>query len=143
MKKVLKKNKSKTVEREKSIIVRQENPVYFKLGHEESINSKKDLLTSELSFLTMLKIMKKYNLWRGEELRIKSEMFKKMKELDASLQKTKAVFPFLQIPEGIRRRKIIQIEQPREEEKPVEKDFDENLEAQLKDIQARLSSIGR
>ena len=142
MKKVLKKSKSEIIEQEKPVIFKEENPVYFKLGHEECIDSKRDLLISELSFLTVLKIMKKYNLWRAEELKIKSEMFKKMKELDASIQKTKVAFPFLQIPEKIRRKEVIQMK-PIEEEKPAEESFDENLESQLREIQARLNSIGR
>ena len=67
MKKVLKKKKSETIVQKKpaivkqknSAIVKQENPVYFKLRHQEAVNSKKDLLNTEISFLTLLKIMKK------------------------------------------------------------------------------------
>ena len=128
--------------KEKPVIIEQENPVYFKLGYDESINSKKDLLFSELSFLTILKIMKRYNLLRTEELKIKSEMYKIMRELDVSMQKTKSVFPFLKIPERARRKEIIKIE-PTEGIKSPEETFDENLEAQLRNIQARLNSIGR
>ena len=128
--------------KEKPVIIEQENPVYFKLGYDESINSKKDLLFSELSFITILKIMKRYNLLRKEELKIKSEMYKIMRVLDASMQKTISVFPFLKIPERARRKEIIKIE-PTEGIKSPEETFDENLEAQLRNIQARLNSIGR
>jgi len=133
----------KKVSRKKEVMeVKQENPVYLKLGYDESIKSKKDLLFSELSLLTILKIIKRYNLLRTEELRIKSEVYKTMKELDISMKKTKSVFPFLKIPERARRQEIKKIEYT-EEIKPIREVYDEDLESQLRDIQERLKSMGR
>lgn len=100
----------KNSRKEKVIEVKQENPVYLKLGYDESIKSKKDLLFSELSILTILKIMKRYNLLRTEELRIKSEIYRLTRELDLSMRKTKSVFPFLKIPERARRQEIKKME---------------------------------
>ena len=57
--------------KKKFVIIKQENPIYFKLGHYESIKSKKDLLILESSFLNILKMMRGYNLLRTEELKIK------------------------------------------------------------------------
>jgi len=133
----------KFLKKEKPAIIKPENPVYLRLRYPEAIESKKDLLFMESSLLTVLKIIKRYNLWRTEELRIKSELYKALKELNATVKKTKSVFPFLEIPESVRRRELIKIEQIEEKEtKPVKEIFDENLESQLRNIQERLRSLG-
>lgn len=135
MKKISRKKKEITEMKEK-------NPVYLRLGYDESIKSKKDLLFSELSLLTILKRIKTYNALRSEELRLKSDMYKAIRELDISIRRTKSTFPFLKIPERVKRKEIAKIESV-EEIKPVREIFDEDLESQLKNIQERLKSIGR
>ena len=80
---------------EEVLSVPAENPVYIRLEYDESLESKRDLLSSEMSFLNILRAIKRYNALREEELRIKSEMYKMIRELDASIKKTKASFPFL------------------------------------------------
>ena len=132
----------KLLKKEKPAIIKQENPVYLKLKHEETINSTRDLLFLESSLLTMIKIMKRYNLWRLEELRAKSELYGKMKELNASLKRAKVIFPFLEIPEKLRRRELVKMERI-EEIKPTKEIFDEDLEEQLRSIQERLNSLNR
>ena len=132
MKKILKK--------EKPAIIKPENPVYLRLRYDEAVNSKKDLLFMESSLLTILKIMKRYNLWRTEESRIKLEFYKMIKDLNASVKKTKSVFPFLEIPESVRRREIMKMENL-EEIKPAKEFFDEDLESQLRNIQEKLKSL--
>jgi len=132
----------KFLKKEKPAIIKQENPVYLKLKHEETINSTRDLLFLESSLLTMIKIMKRYNLWRLEELRAKSELYGKMKELNASLKRAKVIFPFLEIPEKLRRRELVKMERI-EEIKPTKEIFDEDLEEQLRSIQERLNSLNR
>ncbi len=131
---------TKKIEKEMQIL--QENPVYLKLEYNEAIESKTDLLHSEISFLNLMKIMKRYNALKMEELRIKSEIYKAIRELDASVKKTKSSFPFLKIPERAKREEIIKREAS-EEIKPTGEAFDENLESELKSIQDRLKSIGK
>lgn len=129
----------------------EQNEVYIKFKHGEGVSSKKDLLVTELSFLTILKIMKRYNLWREEELKLKAEADKKIRELDETLKKAQHVFPFIKIPENVRRKKIIELKplEPVKEEKPEPKPVEEtkpaedDLEAQLMEIQKKLNSIGR
>jgi len=149
MKKVSKKksveNKpsSKTKNKEQNFLVVNENPVHFKLGYHEALESKRDLLSSEISFLNLMKIIKRYTALRLEELRIKSEIYTAIRELDSSIKKTKSVFPFLKIPERVRRKEIVKREIV-EKIKPIrEVVVDEDLESQLKNIQDKLKSIGR
>jgi len=133
----------KTLRKEEPVIIKQENPIYFKLGHYESIESKKDLLILESSFLNILKMMRGYNLLRTEELKIKSEILNAVRKLNLSMKRTKAIFPFLEIPERLKRKEVINVVEPVEEIKQKKEVFDDDLESQLKDIQARLNSIGR
>ena len=131
----------KTLRKEEPVIIKQENPIYFKLGHYESIESKKDLLILESSFLNILKMMRGYNLLRTEELKIKSEILNAVRKLNLSMKRTKAIFPFLEIPERLKRKEIIRIE-PQKEIKPVEDVLEDDIEIQLRDIQSRLRSLG-
>ncbi len=135
----------KVLKKKEPVIVSPGNPIYLQFKHYESVQSKKALLFSESSLLTILKIMKSYNSLRAEELKLKIELQRALKELDSSVKKTKSVFPFLEIPERLRRKEVIKIEPkkepPIEEIKPVEVDIDEDLEDELKNIQAKLNSI--
>jgi hypothetical protein len=128
---------------EKSIPAQEENPVYLKLGYYETLEAKRDLLSSEMSFLNVLKIMKRYNALRAEEIKLKLEMYRTIRELDLSLRKTKSSFPFLKIPEKARRQEIVKRETIREAKPAREEIVDEDLESQLRSIQERLKSIGR
>jgi hypothetical protein len=123
------------------IAVKEKNPVYLKLEYDEAIKSKKDLLLSELSLLTLLKTIEKYNVLRSEELKLKFNMYKAFKELNMLMRKTKVTFPFLEIPERLNRKETTKIKSI-EETKPV-RIFNEDLESQLRDIQERLKSIGK
>ncbi|VVB82315.1 Uncharacterised protein [uncultured archaeon] len=115
------------------------NPVYVKLEYNESLESKKDLLSSEISFLNLIKIMRRYNALRQEEFLIKLKIDRSLKALDLAVKKTKSTFPFLKIPKQARREEI-----NKKEIVTINKEsFDRDLESQLRDIQERLISIGR
>jgi len=116
--------------------VEEENPVYFRIGYYESLESKKQILSSEMSFLNIIKIARRYNSLRKEELEIRGKIYKAVKELDLALRKTKTSFPFLKIPETPKRVEI------RKEITAPRKDFDESLEMELRSIQEKLKSIG-
>jgi hypothetical protein len=116
-----------------------ENPVYFKLEYDESLESKKDILYSEMFLLNLLKIIKKYNAVRFEELKVKSQAYKGIKELNLTVKKMKSSFPFLKIPEKEKREELekeVDIIRKRE-------NFDDNLKSQLQEIQKKLDSLSR
>ncbi len=114
----------------------ESNPVYFGVGYYEALESKKDILSSEMSFLNLIKIIRRYNSLKMEELIVKERMYKAIKELNGLMKKTKASFPFLKIPEKAKREEVIKKEITLPEER-----FDEDLENQLRDIQEKLKSI--
>jgi len=126
-----------------------ENPVYLKFGYYESLGAKRSVLSSQVSLLNLVKIMRRYNTLRKEELRIKSNLSKSIKELNAKVKETKSYFPFFEIPAKLRRKEpkierektIQRIETP--ETKPATEKYDRSLESELQHIQNRLREIER
>jgi hypothetical protein len=118
-----------------------ENPVYFRIGYDESLDAKKDILYSEMSLLNMVKIIKRYKAWRVGELEIKSQLFKDMKELNLAMRKIKTSLPFLNMPEEKEEK-----EEPQKGKKGIKvvkkgEEADEELRFQLEDIQNKLNAI--
>lgn len=92
-----------------------------------------------MSLLNIIKIIRRYNTLKIEELKIRSRLFKAIKDLNITIKKTESTFPFIKIPQKIKREdlnkeKITIITQEK---------FDADLEAQLKDIQSRLRAMER
>jgi len=112
--------------------------VHVKLDYEESVQAKKDLLSSEGSFIRLLKTVKKYELLRKEELTTKLRIQNKIRDLKINLGKLNTVFPKIKIPDILKRNESI-------EEKPLKtknQDKDKDLENQLIEIQERLRRLG-
>ena len=117
----------------------QKNPIYVRIDYNESLESKKNLLTTEVSLLNLIKSLKAYHSVRIEELKIKAGIYKAIRELNLTMKKTKSAFPFFKIPE-IKSRKEIPTQ--KEVRMPKEK-IDNNLEMELQEIQKRLASLSR
>jgi helix-turn-helix protein len=112
-----------------------ENPVYLKLEYEESLESKKDILSLEISFLNVLKIIKQFDFLREQELNFKIQLYKQVQQLSLLLRKTKSTFPFFKVPHAV------QQESEKREVITKEKNIDRDLESQLRDIQEKLRAI--
>jgi hypothetical protein len=115
----------------------QKNPVYVKMGYDESLESKKNILSTEVSLLNLIKSIKAYHYIQLQELKIKAEIYKTIKELNLTMRKTKSAFPFFKIPETKSRREISVTREVITKEK-----VDNNLESELREIQNRLASLG-
>lgn len=116
----------------------EKNPVYLKLEYDESIESKKDILSSEMLLLNLIKSIKSYHSIRLEELKIKAGIYKAVKELNLTIKKTKSSFPFLKIPEKAKRENLGKKEVIQQRGKT-----DNSLDLELQEIQKRLASISR
>ena len=110
--------------------MKDENPVYVKLEYEEALESKKDILSSQVSLLRIIQMIRKYRLFRLEELKIKAKVYKKIK----------TDLPHVKIP---------QIKKTDEEKEFVKRikettgsEYDNSLEIQLQEIQEKLRDIG-
>ena len=115
----------------------QKSPVYFKIEYENSIDSKKEVLSTEVSLLNLLKTIKRYHAIRIEELKIKTEISRSIKHLDSYIKRSKSSFPFFKVPKTKRKEYI-----PLETKMPLEKE-DTDLETELKAIQEKLNSLNR
>jgi hypothetical protein len=119
--------------------MKEQNLVHVRIGYEEGVQAKKDLLSSERDFLRILKIIKKYHLLRKAELTNKLRLQNKMKELKANLGKLNETLPKIKVP-SILKRESIQEEDTSKKTKEEKKEKD--LESQLREIQDRLRKLG-
>ena len=127
--------------------MKNENLIHVKLEYGEALKARRDILLSEMNLLRIIKIMQKYHLLRSEELKTKLKVYRKIKEINTNIKKLQTTLPELKIP------KILKSEDSEEEEEiegienrikgTKESPYDENLEAQLQEIQEKLKSIGR
>jgi hypothetical protein len=125
--------------------MKNENLIHVKLEHKEALQSKKDILSSEMNLLRILQIIKKYHWLRSEELQLKLKFNKKIKEMVANIKKLQKILPELQIPSilkkeynGIKTEKV-----EMEIEETGDSPYDKNLEQQLLEIQEKLKSISK
>ncbi len=117
--------------------MKEENPVYVKLDYSEAVQSKRDILSLQLSLLKLIKTIRNYRVLRLEELRSKARTYRRIKDLTLNIKKIKTELPKVNVP---------QIKKKDEGEFEVKttgnSGTDDALEAQLKEIQKKLRAIG-
>jgi len=119
--------------------MKNENLIHVKLEYKEALESKRNILSSEINLLRIAKTIKKYRFLRMEELKIKLRLHRKIKEILTNMRKIQTTLPRLEIPEILKRDR--EIEEP--DKLPIrEREYDESLESQLQEIQDKLKSIG-
>jgi hypothetical protein len=115
------------------------NLIHIKFEYWEAVQSKKDLLSSEMSLLRIGRKINKYHSFRNKELKLKVKLHKKVKEIKTSLNKLHTILPKIKIPE------ILQDEETGElkTEEPKKEIYNKDIENQLKNIQNKLRSLGQ
>ena len=118
--------------------MKNENLIHIKLEHGEAIQSKKDILSSEMNLLKIAKTTREYRFLRLEELKLKLKLHRKIKETITNIKNMQTTLPTLKIPEILKKDK--EIEEP--SKLPVkQKKYDGSLESQLQEIQDRLNLL--
>ena len=115
--------------------------IHVKLEHDEALQSKRDVLGSELGILRIAKTIKKHQILRSDELKEKLRLHRKLKELKTNIGKLQQVLPKIKIPDILSRGE----EFPEEhivKSKVEKRAHDSSLESQLQEIQARLKELG-
>jgi len=123
--------------------MKEENFIHIRLDYGEALQSKKDILFSEIDLLRTLKIIRKYHDLRSKELEMKENFYKGLRETLASLKKTESLFPTLKVPRVLKQEKEIEEKRVAPNSiqiKPIKKDVDE-IEIQLQEIQDRLKTL--
>lgn len=106
-----------------------ESPIHVGLEYEEAINSKKNVLSSEIELLEMIKNLKKYKNLRIEELKIKDSLYKKIMDTLREIKKLEKILPKVKEKKEIKKEVI-------KKEKP-----DEDIEFQLREIRGKLRAM--
>ena len=119
--------------------MKNENLIHIRLGYKEVIQSKKDILSSEMDLLKIVKAIKKYRFLRLEELKMKLKLYRKIKEIKNNIKKLQTMLPTLKIPEILKKDK----DSKEIEKKIKEKQYDKTLESQLQEIQNKLKALAK
>ncbi len=113
--------------------------IHIKLDYNEALQSKKDILNSEMGLLKIAKAIKNHKILRTEELKIKLRASRKLKDLKSNISKLQTTLPKVKIPE------ILEKEEDEENTKTKQKiekrPYDASLEEQLQEIREKLMQL--
>ena len=110
--------------------------IHVRLEYEDAIQSKKDVLSSEMDLLKIIQTMKRYHEIRSEEFRLKIKLYRQIKTLLAEIRRLQKELPKLEIPQILKEHETKEISS---KEKHISND---NIESQLIKIQEKLNSLG-
>ena len=122
------------------------NLIHLKFDYDEALNSKRDILYSERSLITITKIINNYLSLKAQELNVKLDLHKKLKEIVTHIRKLQKLIPDVKIPEILRKDEHEGEEDKKEEfRKPINEKkypvYDSNIESQLQEIQEKLQNL--
>ena len=115
----------------------EESTIHVRVDYVEALESKRNILSSEMHILKMLGAIERYKLLRVKEASLKETLNKKIKELRNGIKHLEKILPKGEVPKTIRKIK----EEP-EEKMPKEKTSN-SIEAQLLEIQRRIDKLQR
>ncbi|MAH03534.1 hypothetical protein CMI39_01975 [Candidatus Pacearchaeota archaeon] len=121
--------------------IKGENIVHIRIGYDEALQSKKDILHSEMNLLKIIKIIKKYNFSRMNELKLKLKLYKKIRGINIQIKKLQNVLPKTEISQVLKEEKSFKKIRNQKVFVNKERKQDNRIESQLKDIQSKLNSL--
>jgi hypothetical protein len=113
------------------------NNLHVRLDYSESLEGKKQLLSSEMNILRLLKSIKNYIKFRRRELILKTRIRKELSSLRININNLLQQFPKKIGDEEIRIKKRT----GRKTKTEQEKKHMEDIESQLQDIQSKLNGL--
>jgi len=116
----------------------KENLIHIKLEYKEALQTKRDILSSQITLLRIAKTIRGYCTYRSGELELKLILYKKMKELKMNLRELQRTLPKPKIPDILKKEGWEKTEQPKKIKSP-----ERNIEEQLQEIQERLNELQR
>jgi len=147
--------------------MKSENLIHIRLGADEAIRSKKDILATEIGLIKIAQHLSAYKKLRSKELEVKVELDKKMTEFRNTIRQLKGYLPKIKVPKILedKEEKMDKIERELKEETKEEdhkketikkrkekkkkekvekekKDPADHLESELEEIQRRLRELG-
>jgi|TARA_Y100000310_G_scaffold130751_2_gene129872 hypothetical protein len=114
--------------------MKNESLIHVKFDYDEALQSKRDLLDTERFLMISTTKAKKYHSLKDEELKIKINLQKKVKELVTDIKKIQKNLPKIESEEEVRAKKTT-------ETKKVE--HGDDIGSQLKEIQGKLNALAK
>ncbi|MCW8966340.1 MAG: hypothetical protein OQK82_06615 [Candidatus Pacearchaeota archaeon] len=114
--------------------------IHVRFEHSEAVNSKRDLLSLEMTLLEAMKSVTNYHSLRAEELRLKLKLYLRTREYLSLIRKLKKLLPKYKLP------KILQ--EAEEEKNHFDKTKQEqevkprnDVDSQLEEIRSKLQNL--
>ena len=123
------------------------SPVHIKIHQNEAIDIKKEMLSSEMDLLKLIRIIRKYKIMRLREIKIKEKLKNNMNSSINNINKLEKMLPKDRIPKiehGEEEReslKKIKTYTPKDKKKEMEDNMYDNIELELKEIQDKLKAL--
>jgi len=124
----------------------KESLVHIKLEYEESIDAKRDILSTEASLLRIAGKIRDYKSYRDKELELKLILYRRIKDLKTNINLLNKVLPKLEIPEIIAKKEREAYKGQHKIKEHLEKTALEpnlGIEEQLAEIQRKLDNLER
>ncbi|MBR9701919.1 hypothetical protein GOV13_03275 [Candidatus Pacearchaeota archaeon] len=121
----------------------KDSTIHIKLEYDEALQSKKDVLSSQMNLLRITKKIRRYNALRKEEMNLKLKLSKTITGTKTSLGKLQKALPVLTIPEILKKHHgdVETIKVEKKIKKVKEKGYDAGVEGQLEEIQDKLNAL--
>ena len=119
-------------------MVENGNFIHVKVERGEALESKRDVLASQIALLRILKRINSYRAYRSKELELKIEFYKKIRELKTKLVNLEKALPKLKTLKKFGNEEKQRKAQPKKTEIR-----DLSIEGQLQEIQRKLEELQR
>ena len=107
--------------------------IHVKIERFDAIDGKKDTLSIEMNLLKIVKTIRRYELLRTQELKLKLKMYNKIKDLKTNLKRLQVNLPKIQLSKIEKEEK--------EETRNILKENRDDVDTQLRRIQEKLNFL--
>lgn len=131
--------------------MKSQNVIHIKLDSNEARTSKRDILSTQLNLIKIEQTIGKFNVLRMQELMLKQQLHRKLKEVETLVSTIQTQLPKVQIPEILKKNHRIKMKKEEEKEEIHESHIststkeespkEGSLEHQLQEIQEKLKAI--
>lgn len=142
---------------------KKNNLIHVRINYDEAIESKRDILATQIDLIKIAQAIKNYRKLRMQELDLKIELKERISNIKTEFTKLRTIFPKMQLPKIVQKFEKKKIEEEKslsklgqsKKEKTKNKKIEnktkmikkkiiepeEDLESQLRDIQEKLNKL--
>ena len=120
-----------------------EKLIHIRFEHDNAVESKRDILSSEIDLLKISQRLKNYRADRLAELELKAKLERKFKALKLDIGRLQNLLPKIKVPKILKapHKRIEEKEEMLEKYTKEEEEKHEDIESQLQEIQRRLNAL--